>query len=224
MELIGIEQLEFAYAGGEFVLRVPKLSIMRGEKVAFIGPSGSGKTTLISLIAGILTARCGAIRVAGVDLAQESDAARRDLRISRIGFVFQEFALLDYLNVRENILLPYYLNGTLNLDAAARARADALATSLGIGNKLRRRPNTLSQGERQRVAICRALVAQPDLLIADEPTGNLDPQAAARILDALQEQVAVHEATLLVVTHNHALLDRFDRVVDLSQLVAGDAA
>ena len=177
--MIEISDLSFRYAEGAFSVTIPELRIARAEKVAFIGPSGVGKTTLISLIAGILKPQDGSVRVDGVDLARRSDRQRRDFRISRIGFVFQEFELLEYLTVRDNILLPYYVNATLPLTPAVRKSADELAVSMGIGDKLRRYPRTLSQGERQRVAICRALIASPDLIIADEPTGNLDPETGA---------------------------------------------
>ena len=214
--MIEIRGLRFGYREGAFRFEIPELRIARGEKVAFIGPSGVGKTTLVSLIAGILTPQAGSIRVGQTDLMQQSGRQLRDFRISRIGFVFQEFELLDYLTVRDNILLPYYLNPTLQLTPAARRTAEALAASMSLGDKLRRFPKTLSQGERQRVAICRALIAAPELLIADEPTGNLDPRTARTILALLLGEVERRGATLLTVTHNHALLDAFDRVVDIA--------
>ena len=192
--------------------------IERAEKVAFVGPSGSGKTTLVYLIAGILRPQAGSIRIDRLELAECSDQQRRDFRISRIGFVFQEFELLDYLDVRENILLPYYLNGTLRLTPQARHNAEELATSLGLGDKLSRHPRKLSHGERQRVAICRALIAAPDILIADEPTGNLDAETAQATLELLLDAVARRSATLLMVTHDHTLLGAFNRVVDIRDL------
>jgi len=213
--VIEIRNLRFRYGQNAFAFQIPELRIERGEKVAFIDPSGTGKTTLIYLIAGILAPQDGSIRVGDVDLSTRGDQRRRDFRISRIGFVFQEFELLEYLTVRDNILLPYYLNTTLQLDSASHKNADALASSMGLADKLRRYPRTLSHGERQRVAICRALVAAPELLIADEPTGNLDSSTARTILRMLLDEVERRMATLLMVTHNHTLLDSFDRVVNL---------
>lgn len=223
--MIELRDVAFAYDRSGFRLCVPQLDVADGEKVALIGPSGSGKTTLISLIAGILTPHAGRIVVAGQSLAGASDAARRNFRIRHIGFVFQEFELLDYLSVRENILLPYFINRSLPLDRAVRQRADALAESMGLGRLLRRHPRAISHGEKQRVAICRALVTEPPLLITDEPTGNLDPRTADTILDLLLAAVVERGATLLTVTHNHALLDRFHRTIDIAEFArTGDVA
>ncbi len=219
--MIELESIRFAYRGGGFELAIGKLHIQAGERAAIVGVSGSGKTTLASLISGILTVERGRLRVDGVELAGLSDAARRAFRLRRIGFVFQEFELLDYLSVEENVLLPYLLGKGLRLTEDARARAVMLAQSMGLGGKLPRRPGTLSQGERQRVAICRALVTAPALLIADEPTGNLDPEAARNIRDLLLTQAAERGATLVMVTHNHGLLEPFDQVIDIAGLNAG---
>ncbi|MCK4342383.1 MAG: ABC transporter ATP-binding protein [Phycisphaerae bacterium] len=219
--LIEIKGLDFRYGQGTFRLVIPELCIARGEKVAFIGPSGSGKTTLIHLIAGILTPHAGSIRAGDVELTQQSDRWRRNYRISRIGFVFQEFELLEYLTVRDNILLPYYLNGLLRLAPEVRKTAEELAAAMNLGDKLKRHPKNLSQGERQRVAICRALIASPEVLIADEPTGNLDPETARAILALLLGEVERRGATLLMVTHNYALLDAFERVIDIGDFARG---
>lgn len=219
--MIAIKGLNFQYGEGGFQLDVPNLSIARGEKVAFIGPSGSGKTTLIHLIAGILPVNAGSICVADIELCKLSDKRRRVFRISKIGFVFQEFELIEYLSVRDNILLPYLLNETLTITSDVRKTVESLAVSMKIADKLKRFPRTLSQGEKQRVAICRALVAVPDLLIADEPTGNLDPPTAESILDLLLETVKLRQSTLLMVTHNHSLLKSFDRVIDILDFTSG---
>jgi putative ABC transport system ATP-binding protein len=214
--VIRIEDLRFQYGGSGFVLRVDRLTIARGERVAVVGPSGSGKTTLLYLLAGVCTAQHGRVVVDGTDLARLSDATRRDFRIGSIGLVFQDFELIDYLNVRDNILLPYYINGSLRLDSAVRMAAEALAAAMGLDDKLRRPIDQLSQGERQRVAICRALLPGPKLLLADEPTGNLDPPNKRRILQLLMEQAESTAATLLMVTHDHSLLNAFERVIDLA--------
>ena len=180
--MIAIRELEFRYGTGEFRLEIPRLDVAAGESAAFIGPSGSGKTTLLNLMAGIVCPSRGSIDLGGVDVAALSDGHRRDLRITKIGLVFQEFELLEYLSVLDNILLPYRINAALVLDAAAWQRARQLAAEVGIADKLKRYPRQLSQGERQRVAVCRAVLPQPTLLLADEPTGNLDPANKGRVL------------------------------------------
>ncbi|MCG8409512.1 MAG: ATP-binding cassette domain-containing protein [Phycisphaerales bacterium] len=221
--MIEIKGLDFQYGEGDFHLDVPELSIARGEKVAFIGPSGSGKTTLIYLIAGVLQANKGSIRVDDIELSELPDKRRRVFRISQIGFVFQEFELIEYLSVRDNILLPYHLNPALTVSPDVPETVESLAVSMKLADKLKRFPKTLSQGEKQRVAICRALVAAPDLLIADEPTGNLDPATAGSILELLLETVELRRSTLLMVTHNHGLLKSFDRVIDVMDFASGRA-
>ncbi len=220
-DIISLEDVAFGYPTGGFELHIPALGIRPQERVAVIGPSGSGKTTLISLIAGLLTPRSGHVRVADLALSAASDTHRRSFRIANIGFVFQEFELLDYLSVRENILLPYRVSNALCLTRDVRDRAAELAESLHIADKLGRYPRKLSQGERQRVAICRALITQPALIIADEPTGSLDVETAADMLDLLFTVAEQHDATLLVVTHDRALLDRFDRTLGMRALTAG---
>jgi len=195
-------------------LNVPDFQVSGGQKVAVIGPSGSGKTTLLNLIAGIFAPASGAVQVGDIKVSDLNDAARRDFRITNIGFVFQDFELLDYLNVFDNILHPYRISGALKLDRAVKQRAALLAEEMDIGDKLRRRAEDLSQGEKQRAAICRALLTQPRLILADEATGNLDPENKLRILDLLFSAVEEHDATLLAVTHDHELLQRFDRVID----------
>ena len=212
--MIQIEALEFHYPQGEFSLSIPHLSVARGEKVAVIGPSGSGKTTLLNLVAGISRPQQGSVAVADHRVSASSDARRRDFRITHIGFVFQDFELLDYLNVLDNILHPYRITGALKLTGEVQQRAIELANGLGIGDKLKRYSGELSQGEKQRAAICRALLPRPRLILADEATGNLDPRNKGRILDLLFANINASDATLLAVTHDHELLPRFDRVID----------
>ena len=214
MAMITIQNLGYYYPGGEFRLNIPDFQVAGREKVAVIGPSGSGKTTLLNLIAGIITPVGGTVRVNDTPVGALGDRARRDFRISNIGFVFQDFELLDYLSVLDNVLHPYRITGALKLDNAVRTRALKLTREMGIGDKLKRNPNDLSQGEKQRVAICRALLPQPRLILADEATGNLDPDNKSLILDLLFSAASNHDATLLAVTHDHELLRRFDRVVD----------
>jgi len=212
--MLTLDSVAFHYPGSDFRLRVPGLQIARGEKVAVIGPSGSGKTTLLNLVSGILVPDEGEVQIDDVSVNTFDDARRRAFRIANIGFVFQDFKLLDYLSVMDNILHSYRITPVLRLDRNVRARATELAQQMGIGDKLNRYTRALSQGEQQRAAICRALLPQPSLILADEATGNLDPENKSRILDLLFERVDDHGATLLAVTHDHELLPRFDRVVD----------
>jgi ABC-type lipoprotein export system ATPase subunit len=216
--VIRIEKLDFAYRQGPFRLAIEELEIEAGQSVAFIGPSGSGKTTLLHLAAGIITPEQGRIFTGGHEVSALPDGARRDFRIRNVGLVFQEFELLEYLDVFDNILLPYRINRSISLTPEVRRRARELANDVGIGDKLDRDVRRLSQGERQRVALCRALLADPQLVLADEPTGNLDPENKELVLDILFRYS--RDATLVTVTHDHTVLDRFDRVIDFQELAA----
>ena len=215
--MITINNLDFHYNEGDFRLNFPEFSVKKSEKVAVIGPSGSGKTTLLNLIAGIITPVNGTVSVSDIKVSELSDDRRRDFRITNIGFVFQDFELIDYLNVMDNILHPYRITGALTFNGTTKARVKDLADQMGIGDKLKRHPDDLSQGEKQRAAICRALLHRPSLVLADEATGNLDPENKTRIIDLLFRSVEDHDATLLAVTHDHELLKRFDRVVDFKE-------
>jgi putative ABC transport system ATP-binding protein len=222
--MINIHSLTFSYAAGDFHLNVNDLTIARGEKVAFVGPSGSGKTTLLNLVAGILPFKGGSIRVDEDEINALGDSSRRNFRIKNIGFIFQDFGLLDYLDVHDNILHPYRITDALKLNPDVRNRAAMLAEQMGIADKLHRHPADLSHGERQRVAICRALLPGPKLILADEATGNLDPKNKLHILELLFESVKSHDATLLAVTHDQELLPNFDRVVNFKDFQQGEAA
>lgn len=212
--MIQITDMRFRYGESGFRLDIPTLEIGLAEKVSLIGPSGSGKTTLLNLIAGISVPENGQIRIGTKEITGLSDENRRNFRISNIGLVFQEFELLEYLSVLDNIVLPYRINPTLVLTSAVRERAEHLADQVGIADKLGRYPHRLSQGERQRVAVCRAVMTEPSLVLADEPTGNLDPANKMRVLDILLEYIDSNGATLVTVTHDHEILERFDRVLD----------
>ena len=212
--MIKIDQLVFRYPKGGFALRIDELRVESGSSVAFVGPSGTGKTTLLHLIAGIALPQEGRIVVGDAEVSGLTNSARREFRIRKIGLVFQEFELLEYLSVLDNMLLPYRISPALRLEPKVRDRAVALAGRVGIADKLRRFARRLSQGEKQRVAVCRALLPEPHLLLADEPTGNLDPTNKGRVLDILFEYAREAGATLVTVTHDHDLLERFDRVID----------
>jgi putative ABC transport system ATP-binding protein len=212
--MISISGLDFSYPRGDFRLRIPKLMIEDGPSVAVIGPSGSGKTTLLNLIAGVIVPQAGRITLDGTELNRLDDCARREFRVAAMGLVFQEFELVEYLNVFDNIVLPYRISPKLRLDRAVRDKVVELAGQVGIGDKLKRYTHQMSQGEKQRVAVCRALLTKPRLVLADEPTGNLDRKNKAHVLDILFEYAAKSCATVVAVTHDLSVADRFDHVID----------
>ena len=218
--MISIDDVTFRYASSDFCLSVPSFQVDAGAAVAVVGPSGSGKTTLLNLAAGILVPHSGQVRTNEVATSSLSEPARRDFRVSNIGLVFQEFELLEHLSVLDNILLPCRVTARIRLSQAHRERALELAREVGIGDKLRRYVRKLSQGERQRVAVCRALLLEPPLLLCDEPTGNLDPANKEHVLDILFDYVRRTGATLLAVTHDHGMLSRFDETFDVGQFHA----
>jgi putative ABC transport system ATP-binding protein len=218
--LIQIKQLQFGYRVGAFRLAVESLHIAAQERVALIGPSGCGKTTLLNLLAGILAPSKGEIDVDGTCISGLNQEDRQDFRALHMGLVFQEFELLEYLTVLDNILLPFRLNPILQLTKSVQERAFALCNKVGLGDKMKRYPAHLSQGERQRVAVCRALVTQPKVVFGDEPTGNLDPVNRDLVMDILFEYSESSQAPLVIVTHDHELLDRFDRTMDIREVAA----
>ncbi len=215
--MIEIENLRFRYPRSDFLLHLPQLCVAEGERVAIVGPSGCGKTTLLNLISGIVVPDSGLVHVNGTPVSGMSDSARRDFRIAGIGMVFQQFELVEYLDAKENILLPFSINSTLTFDSSVRTDALELAQTMGLGQKLSRRASQLSQGEQQRVAICRALITKPKVILADEPTGNLDPRNKHLILDLIFQQAERNGQTLVVVTHDLGILPGFDRTIDFEQ-------
>ncbi|MBA2380544.1 MAG: ABC transporter ATP-binding protein [Chloroflexi bacterium] len=185
------------------------LTIGRGEFVAVEGPSGSGKTTLLGLLAGLDLAESGTVEVLGHDLSRLSPAERARLRQTRVGIVFQTFGLIASLDALDNVALPLSLAGVPADERAERGRA--ALTSVGLGDRGRARVDELSGGERQRVGIARALVIAPSLILADEPTGNLDERQGHEIVDLLAERVARAGASLILVTHDPVSAARADR-------------
>jgi len=214
--LIELRQLEFRYpqAGG-FGLTIQKLEVPEGECLALVGPSGSGKTTLLGLLAGILKPASGSILISDTDLATLDEGQRRRFRIDQVGQVFQAFELLHYLTVIENVMLPRYIRASGAGAGDPRDRATALLSEVGLGDKANDRPAQLSQGEQQRVAVCRAMLNQPMLLLADEPTGNLDQANKQNVVDLLLEQARNNSSTLVMVTHDESLLGSFSSVLDI---------
>ncbi|MCP4810320.1 MAG: ABC transporter ATP-binding protein [Proteobacteria bacterium] len=215
--MIEARGLEFRYPDSDFRLSLPEWSVPRGGRVALHGPSGCGKSTLLNLVAGVLVPQSGSLSVVGQDIAAMDEAARRAWRITKMGFIFQDFPLVEYLSAVENVLLPYRLNPALRLDADARKRAVELLDLLGLADKGARRPQALSQGERQRVAIARALVTQPELLLADEPAAGLDRARTAAVMDHIESLCSEFGLTLLLVTHDESLVDRFDHVLEVGE-------
>ncbi len=218
--MISIQQLKFQYPRSDFQLEIDHLTIAAGEKLAIIGPRGSGKTTLLNLISGIELPDRGQIKIGDIELTSLSDMKRRSFRIKNFGQVFQQFELIEYLSVLDNILLPFAINSALKLTREIRSQAIGQAESFGLGNKLNRKPAKLSQGEQQRVAVCRALINRPPILLADEPTGNLDPANKHRILDILFQQAKQQNQTLIMVTHDLNIVEGFDRTIDFATFFA----
>ena len=214
-----LHNLRFSYGSG-FELHVPELVIQPGESIALVGPSGSGKTTLLNLVAGILRPDQGTILLGDQCLTDLSSRSWRQLRLGSIGMIFQSFELLEYLDLRDNVLLQARLAPGIAVTDKLVQRALAITSELGLGDKWRRPITALSQGERQRVAACRALLLDPPLVLADEPTGNLDPDNKQAVLDHLIDLCSRDQRMLLTVTHDHSLLPAFDRVVDMAELAA----
>lgn len=215
--MITLSGISFHYQNSDFHLKLDELSIKSGTKTAVIGPSGFGKTTLLNLISGIYLPQNGSVMVHDKTVNELSDSARRTFRLTNIGFVFQDFKLLDYLTIMDNILLPCRINGVLQLTTEMKRNARRISALLQIEDKLQKYPDKLSQGERQRVAICRALLNDPPVILADEPTGNLDPENKDRIMRILFDYVNEKKSTLITVTHDHELLSGFDRIIDFRE-------
>jgi lipoprotein-releasing system ATP-binding protein len=218
-EVLALSGIEKGYKRGMpgevVVLRGVSLSIARGEVVALVAPSGAGKSTLLH-IAGLLDAPdAGTVRLNGQDMADLSDARRTEARRRTLGFVYQFHHLLPEFTAAENIILPQLANGVAK--AAARARAEALLARVGLADRTAHRPAELSGGEQQRVAFCRALANGPALLLADEPTGNLDPATSDQVFAVLMDLVRETGLSALIATHNMALAARMDRVVRLER-------
>lgn len=197
------------------VLRGIDLAIQPGEIVALLGPSGSGKSTLLQAVGLLEGGFGGSLRIAGVEAAALSADDRTDLRRDRIGFVYQFHHLLPDFTAQENVVLPQLVAGTS--EAAAAARAIELLTALGLGARLDHRPSQLSGGEQQRVAVARALANRPALVLADEPTGNLDEATADRVFEEFLQLVRGQSSAALVATHNERLAARMDRVLRLHE-------
>ncbi|MGC9162142.1 MAG: ABC transporter ATP-binding protein [Thiomonas sp.] len=191
------------------ILSGVQLRVPAGQTVAITGASGSGKSTLLALLAGMDQPSAGRVLIDGVDLASLDENGRADLRAKKIGFVFQNFQLIDHYTALENVVLPLEISGR---PQGAVDQATAILQAVGLGQRLHHRPALLSGGEQQRVALARAFVGRPRLVLADEPTGNLDAATGKRIMDLMFRLRDETGATLVLVTHDPALAARCDRV------------
>jgi putative ABC transport system ATP-binding protein len=223
LETTGLEKRIDGPSGALEILRGISLSVHPGESVAILGASGSGKSTLLGLLAGLDAPSAGEVRLLGKNIGQLDEDGRAALRAGRVGFVFQSFQLLPALTALENVLLPLELNPAHDRLSGSEltARARAALEQVGLLARARHYPHQLSGGEQQRVAVARAIVDRPAVLFADEPTGNLDAETGARIIDLLFGLAGANDtgpaggAALLLVTHDPALAERCDRVVHI---------
>jgi len=195
------------------ILDAVSLKVRAGESIALVGPSGAGKTTLLALLAGLDRPTTGRVRLCGEDLTAMDEDGRAQVRGRHVGFVFQSFHLVPSLTALENVMLPLELTGASARDAAARARAALV--SVGLERRTTHYPKQLSGGEKQRVAIARAFVAEPSILFADEPTGNLDTASGDRVADLLFLLNEKSNTTLVLVTHDRELAGRCNRIIEL---------
>ena len=196
------------------------LSVARGELVLIMGPSGSGKTTLVSMLGALLSPDAGTITIDGTDITTLEEADLAALRAHKIGFIFQSFNLLEALSVRENVLFPAHLApGGVR---AARPHAEALLERLNLWHRRDARPKTLSGGEKQRVAIARALINHPQLIFADEPTGNLDSQSGQEVMMILYDVARDQDCSVVLVTHDQRVADVADRILWLEDGALND--
>jgi len=214
--LIRLKDIKKTYLMGRVpveALRGVDIDIADGEMVAAMGPSGSGKTTLLNIIGLLDTASVGSYKLEGDEVGKLSDRRRSQLRNKRFGFVFQVYNLLPRLTALENVMIPLIYGGVRKKER--RPRAEAALEAVGLKERMRHRPSELSGGEQQRVAIARALVNEPSVILADEPTGNLDSKSGEAIMDLIQQLHKERKVTVLLVTHNTAVAERAERVIQL---------
>jgi len=209
--MLELRDVSKSYSNGRRVLSALSYRLGEGEYVAIMGESGVGKSTLLNLIAGLDSHESGEILIDGVAMSSLDDDAATRLRRQKFGFIFQAFHVLPHLNLLQNVALPLLLNGSGN------ERAKRMLDAVGLHGRERDFPHQLSGGELQRVAIARAMVHRPKLLLADEPTGNLDPDTAQGILMLLREEIKANGASAILVTHSHAAAATADRILLLTK-------
>lgn len=221
--MLSVRNMQFRYPHSTFELNVPRFDLEVGQHTAIVGPSGCGKTTFLNLLSGIipLTApSAGEVKFQNVVLPTAKSNEMRRFRNDSIGIVFQDFRLIEYLSLRDNILLPVTLSSRTQDDDWER-RADVLIRKVGLEGISDRPVSAMSRGEQQRVAVCRALLRRPTLVLADEPTANLDSENATDVLDLLFEQANEIDATVVAVTHADESLSRFPRVLPFREINTG---
>ena len=225
MNLIEIKGLKKNYPLGETIVHAVRgvdLNIAEGEFISIIGPSGSGKTTLLNVIGCIDTATEGSVKVGGTEITTLDDKTLTDLRLHKIGFIFQTFNLIPVLDVLENVEFPLLLMKK-HSKTEVRKRAEKLIEAVGLKDHIKHRPAELSGGQRQRVAIARALVTNPDIVLADEPTANLDSVTGGQILELMREMNKIEKTTFIFSTHDEHVLKYANRVVKIKDgLLLGD--
>ena len=215
--MLHVKEIEFAYPHSTYRLRIEHFVCKAGQATAIVGPSGCGKTTFLNLAAGILRPTRGSIRVGDIEISSLGKAASATFRLAHIGLIFQEFELVEHLAVGDNILLPLHL-GLRSKRSTIESEAKRIAEQTGIHGYWKMLPDSLSHGERQRVAICRALSTSPRLVLADEPTGNPDPTNKRKVLDLMIACARERGQALVVATHDVELLKSFDEVVQFEEL------
>ena len=220
--IVKIESLRFQWSkSNNFKIFVPKLEVCRGKKVLFLGESGSGKTTLLSLICGFLEPLSGSISINDKIISDLTSTNKDAYRSDNIGIIFQQFNLLPYANVIDNIVLPLYFSKQRskkveNKTNAAMTLCDQLRLPESILNQ---KASNLSVGQQQRVAVARALIGSPSIIVADEPTSSLDTEAQELFLDLMFDQISKNSSTLLMVSHDKSLTNYFDQVIDINEIL-----
>lgn len=218
--IISLKNLEFGYHHQQPILHIKDLSILPNEKVFLYGPSGCGKSTLLSLLAGIIKPSAGELRILGQDFSKISAAKKDKIRGENIGYIFQNFNLVSYLTCEENILLPLKIHRHLDKNSTSFALEEVrnLAQKLGLGDYLKTNITKLSVGQQQRVAAARALIGNPQLLIADEPTSSLDEANTKEFLELLLTQCQQNSITVVFVSHDQRLISYFDKTIFLPKI------
>ena len=218
--MIELKKVEMTYDDNGTKLNILKLNSLKikdGEKIAFIGSSGSGKTTLFNLISGMLTPTSGKVIVEDVDLTTLSESERDLFRANHIGYIFQDFNLFSDFSVIQNVVLPMSFSNRYS-KKEMNYKATEILKKVGMDKKANQKVKTLSGGEKQRVAIARSIVNKPNIILADEPTGNLDYKNGVKIMELIKQIAEDENATLLVITHNNSQLDMFDRVINIEEI------